>query len=118
MLTTGWAVALFSLICHVFSPVSAAHSIAARAEDEVPAWQRWGPYRPGLYFGVRPQIPETFLMGLMWASGESRDEMLDSTYHSPTPWPSRRDHYSPPLQLSLVYSKAVTYSSSRYVRTG
>lgn len=26
----------------------------------------WGPYRPGLYFGMRPRIPETLLSGLMW----------------------------------------------------
>ena len=45
----------------------------------------WGPYRPGLYFGVRPQVPETFLMGLMWASGTSREDMLDSTYPSQGP---------------------------------
>src|SRR5437763_16968834 len=27
----------------------------------------WGPYRPNLYFGVRPRIPQSLLMGLMWA---------------------------------------------------
>jgi len=32
------------------------------------SWQTWGPYRPNLYFGVRPQVSETLLMGLMWAS--------------------------------------------------
>ncbi|KAK4442081.1 glycoside hydrolase [Podospora aff. communis PSN243] len=42
------------------------------------AWQKWGPYRPNLYFGVRPQVPETFLMGLMWASGESQSRMLST----------------------------------------
>ncbi|KAH8885013.1 glycoside hydrolase [Thozetella sp. PMI_491] len=40
------------------------------------SWQTWGPYRPNLYFGVRPQVPETLLMGLMWASGESQDSTL------------------------------------------
>jgi len=47
----------------------------------------WGPYRPNLYFGVRPQIPNTLLMGLMWSSGENRDAMVRSTtarYISPT----------------------------------
>jgi mannosyl-oligosaccharide glucosidase len=41
-------------------------------------WQTWGPYRPNLYFGVRPLVPESFLMGLMWASGESQSKMLKS----------------------------------------
>jgi mannosyl-oligosaccharide glucosidase len=27
----------------------------------------WGPYRPNLYFGVRPRIPRSLLTGLMWA---------------------------------------------------
>ncbi|KAI1914025.1 Processing alpha glucosidase I [Ophidiomyces ophidiicola] len=27
----------------------------------------WGPYRPNLYFGVRPRIPKSLMMGLMWA---------------------------------------------------
>lgn len=39
------------------------------------AWT-WGPYRPNLYFGVRPTAPETALMGLAWASGQSQDELL------------------------------------------
>ncbi|KAK4111173.1 glycoside hydrolase family 63 protein [Canariomyces notabilis] len=42
------------------------------------SWQTWGPYRPNLYFGVRPQVPETLLMGLMWASGDSRDKLLST----------------------------------------
>ncbi|ORY71558.1 glycoside hydrolase [Pseudomassariella vexata] len=27
----------------------------------------WGPYRPNLYFGVRPRIPESLMASLMWA---------------------------------------------------
>ena len=49
-----------------------------RIRQEDATWQTWGPYRPNLYFGVRPQLPNSFLMGLMWASGNSRDEMLSS----------------------------------------
>lgn len=26
----------------------------------------WGPYRPQLYFGMRPQIPESLMTGLLW----------------------------------------------------
>ena len=28
----------------------------------------WGPYRPNLYFGVRPRIPRSLLTGLMWTN--------------------------------------------------
>jgi mannosyl-oligosaccharide glucosidase len=27
----------------------------------------WGPYRPNVYFGVKPRIPNSFFAGLMWA---------------------------------------------------
>ncbi|KAL3257751.1 hypothetical protein ABHI18_006579 [Aspergillus niger] len=27
----------------------------------------WGPYKPNLYFGVRPRIPNSLFAGLMWA---------------------------------------------------
>ncbi|KAF9358431.1 Processing alpha glucosidase I [Mortierella sp. AD094] len=26
----------------------------------------WGPYRPNLYFGTRPRLPDTVMTGLMW----------------------------------------------------
>lgn len=26
----------------------------------------WGPYRPNLYFGLRPRIPNSLMTGLMW----------------------------------------------------
>lgn len=60
--------------------VSAAQpQLSPRATlPDVSTWT-WGPYRPNLYFGIRPMVPETFLMGLMWANGDSQSSMLDST---------------------------------------
>ncbi|CAG8689536.1 1504_t:CDS:1, partial [Gigaspora rosea] len=26
----------------------------------------WGTYRPNLYFGTRPRLPESLMSGLMW----------------------------------------------------
>ena len=48
----------------------------SNATSALNSWQRWGPYRPNLYFGVRPLVPETLLMGLMWASGDSQSRLL------------------------------------------
>ena len=31
----------------------------------------WGPYRPNLYFGVRPRIPKSLITGLLWAKVDS-----------------------------------------------
>lgn len=44
-------------------------------------WLKWGPYRPGLYFGVRPNVAETLLMGLMWGNGDDEETLLKSTHH-------------------------------------
>lgn len=30
----------------------------------------WGPYRPNLYFGVRPRVPKSLLTGLMWTNAD------------------------------------------------
>jgi mannosyl-oligosaccharide glucosidase len=30
----------------------------------------WGPYRSGLYFGIRPRIPRSLLSGLMWFNAD------------------------------------------------
>lgn len=30
----------------------------------------WGPYRPNLYFGIRPRIPQTLSTALLWSRVE------------------------------------------------
>src|SRR2546421_13113599 len=44
-------------------PPSLLNAVAAASNSSL----LWGPYRPNLYFGVRPRIPQSLLMGLMWA---------------------------------------------------
>ncbi|KAL8339038.1 hypothetical protein RB598_007382 [Gaeumannomyces tritici] len=63
-------------IALAFAALAAGASSAATADHSYDAGQRWGPYRPNLYFGVRPQVPKTLLAGLMWAEGGAR--MLDT----------------------------------------
>lgn len=31
----------------------------------------WGPYRPAVYLGIRPQIPKSLLMGIMWSNADN-----------------------------------------------
>ena len=38
----------------------------------------WGPYRPNLYFGVRPRIPKSLMTGLMWGKIESYTDFQHS----------------------------------------
>ncbi|KAF9466429.1 glycoside hydrolase [Collybia nuda] len=43
--------------------LSLAHgTLSQRANDTL----LWGPYRPNLYFGLRPRIPQSLMTGLMW----------------------------------------------------
>ncbi|KAF2269219.1 glycoside hydrolase [Lojkania enalia] len=36
----------------------------------------WGPYRPNLYLGIRPRVPESLLLGLMWGKlGEGEQNL-------------------------------------------
>ncbi|KAF2434956.1 mannosyl-oligosaccharide glucosidase [Tothia fuscella] len=35
----------------------------------------WGPYRSNLYFGVRPRLQKSLLVGLMWAQGEDYESV-------------------------------------------
>lgn len=40
----------------------------------------WGPYRPNLYFGVRPRIPKSLLTGLMWSKVDDYQSVQHSTF--------------------------------------
>ena len=37
----------------------------------------WGPYKPNLYFGVRPRVPESLWTGLMWGKIETYADVKD-----------------------------------------
>lgn len=50
-------------------------SLALAESLEVGDALQWGPYRPNLYFGVRPRTPAGPTFGLMW--GLSKDGKLD-----------------------------------------
>jgi mannosyl-oligosaccharide glucosidase len=45
--------------------VSVEGMTASRYEDDS---LLWGPYRPNLYFGLRPRIPDSLSFGLMWGN--------------------------------------------------
>lgn len=38
----------------------------------------WGPYRPNLYFGVRPRLPHSLMTGLMWSNIDTFNGPKDS----------------------------------------
>lgn len=40
----------------------------------------WGPYRPNLYFGVKPRIPNSLIAGLMWSRVEDFRSIQNSLF--------------------------------------
>lgn len=42
----------------------------------------WGPYKPNLYFGVRPRIPKSFTGGLMWAKVNNFVDVQNNFRHT------------------------------------
>ncbi|KAL6849271.1 Processing alpha glucosidase I [Amphichorda felina] len=40
----------------------------------------WGPYKPNLYFGVRPRVPKGLWTGLMWGGVNTFDEVPNLRY--------------------------------------
>jgi len=75
-----WALALLQS----FSPITLASGESIN--DPVNGTLRWGPYRPNLYFGIRPQIPKTLLLGLMWGNIKEQTAVPQSIIR-PAPLP-------------------------------
>jgi mannosyl-oligosaccharide glucosidase len=42
----------------------------------------WGPYRPNLYFGMRPRVSKSFSFGLMWTSVANGQLGINTLRHS------------------------------------
>jgi mannosyl-oligosaccharide glucosidase len=40
----------------------------------------WGPYRPNLYFGVRPRMPKSLMTGLLWAKVDNFQDVQQSMF--------------------------------------
>ncbi len=73
----------------LLTAVLAVGSAAADAADDTAILYRevarntnqsllWGPYRPNLYFGVRPRIPKSLMGGLMWARVDNFQDVQNS----------------------------------------
>ncbi|CAN9134571.1 unnamed protein product [Alternaria alternata] len=54
----------------------------AEVEKATNASLLWGPYRPNLYFGVRPRIPKSLMGGLMWTRVEDYQSVQHNFRHT------------------------------------
>ena len=55
-----------------------AHTAVAKTKNDT---LLWGPYRPNLYFGLRPQIPQSLMTGLMWFGTHDYQSVSRSSSH-------------------------------------
>lgn len=53
---------LYTLLAILPSSLTRAEELGATHNASL----LWGPYRPNLYMGIRPRVPDSFLMGVMW----------------------------------------------------
>lgn len=67
---------LLALLCAILPPASAAIDGASSNNASL----LWGPYRPNLYMGIRPRVPDSLIAGLMWGKEE---EVESSMCHDP-----------------------------------
>ncbi|MCJ1462541.1 Processing alpha glucosidase I [Pseudocyphellaria aurata] len=75
---SAFAAALFLLLSS-FGEASDAFAENAKLSNES---LLWGPYRPNLYFGVRPRIPKSLTTGLLWARVDSFDSVQNNFRHT------------------------------------
>ncbi|ORY10249.1 glycoside hydrolase [Clohesyomyces aquaticus] len=79
----------WSLLFSLFSLGLLSQLPFVRAQDAVPSIEKasndtllWGPYRPNLYFGVRPRIPKSLMSGLMWTRVEDYASVQNNFRHT------------------------------------
>ncbi|RDB24187.1 putative mannosyl-oligosaccharide glucosidase [Hypsizygus marmoreus] len=58
--------------------LSLAHQVLSKNANDT---LLWGPYRPNLYFGLRPRIPQSLMTGLMWF-GTHDYQSISKTRHA------------------------------------
>lgn len=82
----GWlGLSLLSQLLLFCVFVFADEQVPLSAEDTPAQSLLWGPYRPNLYFGVRPRVPNSLLAGLLWSRVDNYANVQNSM-HQLTPF--------------------------------
>ncbi|KAL5339711.1 glycoside hydrolase [Aspergillus crustosus] len=79
LLSTPVFCAVVVLASQASPDVSLLANEAAKASNQS---LLWGPYKPNLYFGVRPRIPNSLFAGLMWAKVDSYANAQENFRHT------------------------------------
>lgn len=62
---------LLALLLVILPPASGVDSLSANNASLL-----WGPYRPNLYMGIRPRMPDSLIAGLMWGKLEDMESSM------------------------------------------
>lgn len=73
------------LLCLLAVQLPLATAQVAEIEKATNDSLLWGPYRPNLYFGVRPRIPKSLAGGLLWTRVEDYASVQNSKYRNNAP---------------------------------
>ena len=57
---------VLSCWCRLLILSTAASAAIASVGNAANDTLLWGAYRPGLYFGLRPRLPQSLMTGLIW----------------------------------------------------
>lgn len=68
-------------LCLLAAQLPLANAQVASIEKATNDSLLWGPYKPNLYFGVRPRIPKSLTGGLLWTRVEDYTSVQDSEFH-------------------------------------
>jgi mannosyl-oligosaccharide glucosidase len=71
---------LKGLFCLFAVQLPLANAQVAEIEKATNDSLLWGPYRPNLYFGVRPRIPKSLMGGLLWTKVEDYSSVQNSKF--------------------------------------
>lgn len=85
--SSAWTWVLTLLYVSTFTKSAVATNDAPTLNDEICRASNdsllWGPYRPNLYFGVRPRLPKSLIMGLLWAKVDDYQHTQNSKFSKP-----------------------------------
>ncbi|KAF2121208.1 glycoside hydrolase [Lophiotrema nucula] len=73
---------LLGLASFFFSQSPGVNAQVAEIEKASNESLLWGPYRPNLYFGVRPRIPKSLMGGLLWTRVEDYSSVQNNFRHT------------------------------------
>lgn len=65
-MAAGWTSSLTAIASVVLFASAVVADILPASASASNGSLLWGTYRPNLYFGTRPRIPESVMTGLMW----------------------------------------------------